>query len=88
MSMPTAQNCRWCGQPFVGSDMLGKPCDDCRERHKLRISGIVRDAENETSIVIRFDRKPTDGELSAIHHYVRTMAEIIDLPPIYELTKQ
>ena len=31
MTRPTAQTCRFCGEPFVGSDALGKPCPRCFE---------------------------------------------------------
>lgn len=31
MTRPTPQTCRVCGNRFIGSDSLGKPCPDCRE---------------------------------------------------------
>ncbi len=35
MVMPTIQNCPKCGDPFMGSDAIGDPCDRCRTEVKV-----------------------------------------------------
>ncbi len=44
----------------------------------LRAKGIGRDFENEQTLFVSFNRRPTDDELRALHDLLRDMAE--DVP--------
>lgn len=85
MPMPTPQTCNWCGGGFTGSDCLGKPCPDCRDRYQIKCRGVARDAENKQALSVVFDREPTDGEVRAIHDYLRMVGAIIETPSKWEL---
>jgi len=39
----------------------------------LRVNGVGRDADNERTLIVYFDRRPTDDELRAVHEHLRTL---------------
>lgn len=85
MSRPTAQRCDWCGRDFVGSDCLGKPCHDCRDRFGLDVKGVSRDADNPRAVVVYLDRAPTDGELRELHQNFKFAVSIVEPGKPYEI---
>ncbi len=87
MPRPTPQTCNWCGNGFTGSDCLGKPCHDCRDRYQIKTLGVCRDAENDSAMSVIFNRPPTNSELREIHNYLRMVGQMIKTPTPYELKK-
>ncbi|MEM7301902.1 MAG: hypothetical protein AAF468_12520 [Pseudomonadota bacterium] len=85
MTRPTPQTCEWCMQPFVGSDALGKPCDECRAKYGLKVLGVGRDAENAQALSVVFNRELTNEELRAIHDWLRTAATCLTPPKPFEI---
>lgn len=52
MVMPTIQNCPKCGDPFMGSDAIGDPCDRCKtEVRGIKITCPACDGSNNNCIV-------------------------------------
>lgn len=49
----------------------GGPLSRSDEFKGLTAIGAGRDAENEKSLCIYFDRRPTDDELRAVHNFLR-----------------
>lgn len=85
MPIPTPQRCNWCGCGFTGSDCLGKPCQDCRDKYQIKCRGVGRDGENPNAIFVAFDRPPTGGELRQMHSYFEMVGMMIETPDRYEI---
>ena len=87
MPIPTPQICNWCGCGFTGSDCLGKPCQECREKYQIKVRGVGRDGENRNALYVVFDREPTNAELREIHSYLEMVGMMIETPAKHELSR-